>query len=82
MEHSFFYEKGLITVTGITGLDGFDEKEARIKLENDALIVRGTGFVLHDMAQNAGKVCFSGKLSSAEYAAKIDKVSFFKRLFK
>lgn len=82
MEHSFIYENGKITVTGIIGLDGFDEKEARIKLENNAIIVRGTGFVLLDMAQNAGKVSFLGKLSSAEYAAKTDKTSFFKRLFK
>ncbi|MBR1624581.1 MAG: YabP/YqfC family sporulation protein [Clostridia bacterium] len=82
MEHAFFYEKGKITVTGIVGVETFDEKEARIRLENDVLAVRGEGFVLLDMAQGAGKVSFSGKLSEMEYASKPLKGSFLKKLFK
>ena len=82
MEHVFIYEKGKITVSGVISLDGFDEKEARIKLENNAVIVRGTDFVLQEMAQNSGRVCFSGKISSVEYAAKAEKVPFIKLLFR
>lgn len=82
MEHVFIYEKGKITVSGVVSLDGFDEKEARIKLENNAVIVKGTDFVLQEMAQNSGRVCFSGKISSVEYAAKAEKVPFIKRLFR
>lgn len=82
MEHAFFYEKGKITVTGITGVETFSEKEARIKLESNVLFVRGSDFVLLDMAQNAGKVSFSGKLFSAEYTDKPTKGSFLQKLFR
>lgn len=82
MEHAFFYEKGRITVTGILGVDGFDEKQARIKLETGILTVYGENFVLLDMAQSAGKVAFSGKLTGLSYGEKPVKGSFFQKIFR
>lgn len=82
MEHVYIYEKGKVTVSGVASLDGFSEKEAKIKLENNAVIIRGNGFVLQEMAQNAGKVCFLGTVSSVEYASKAEKIPLMKRLFR
>ena len=82
MEHTFFYDSTKVTVTGVTSLDSFEEKEAVIGLENSILRIKGTGFVLSDMAQETKKLIFLGKVSSTEYSSKNEKSSVLKRLFK
>ena len=81
MEHSLLYENGKITIAGVKKLDAFEEKEARIALENGGLTVKGSGFELTEMAQTAGRVAFSGKISSVTYHGAADKSSLVKKIF-
>lgn len=82
MNHTFLYENGKITVTGVKALDSFDEKEVKIRLEDNGMLIKGSSFVLLDMILQAEKVSFQGNLSSMEYTSKGEKSTFFKKIFR
>ena len=82
MEHTFFYEKDKVTLTGVTALDSFEEKEVKIRLDGRGMIIKGNSFELIDMAKTAQKVTFTGNIHSVEYVGKADKTSVLKKIFK
>lgn len=82
MEHSFLYEKNKIAITGVKSVDSFDEKEVEVTLSDNGIVIHGSDFVLLEMAQVGGKLCFSGHVSSVNYRSKQEKTTFLKKLFK
>lgn len=80
--HSFRYDNGKITISGVINVDSFDEKEAQLRLESSTLLLRGSGFKLEDMEVKSGLLNMYGRLVSMTYHEKIEKMSFIKRLFK
>ena len=47
--HSFRYERGKLYVTGVAGVDRYDEKSVEISLNAGLLVVEGSGFSLEEM---------------------------------
>lgn len=82
MEHTFLYEKNKITITGVIKVETFDERETKIRLKDNVIVIKGKDFIMQEMALNHGKAIFNGTIFSVNYLQKIEKTSFINKLFK
>ena len=82
MEHTFLYEKNKITITGVIKVETFDERETKIRLKDNVIVIKGKDFIMQEMAISHGKAIFNGTIFSVNYLQKIEKTSFINKLFK
>lgn len=82
LNHSFRYEKGKLFVTGVIGVDSYDDKAVEVKLNGGMMSVVGSGFSLEEMDLKSGLLTVSGTLGSLTYREKGEKIGFVKRLFR
>lgn len=80
--HSFRYERGKLYVTGVAGVDRYDEKSVEISLNAGLLVVEGSGFSLEEMDLKSGLLTVTGTLKTLSYREKGEKMSFVKRIFR
>ena len=80
--HSFRYEKGKLYVTGVMGVDSYDDKTVEIRLSGGLLNVSGSNFSLEEMNLKSGQLIVNGALHTLSYRDKGEKVGILKRLLK
>ena len=81
-QHTLIYKPTGVEVTGVVGVESFDQKCVLLRLDGGLLELRGGGFFLKDMTSDAGKLAFTGKIRSLEYREKLEPASLIKKLFK
>lgn len=81
-KHGFKYENGKIVVTGVSNVDGFEEKSVDLCLKKNALHLKGDGFKIESMDVKSGILTMDGRLISLCYREKLEKIPLWKRIFK
>ncbi|MGN1042219.1 MAG: YabP/YqfC family sporulation protein [Christensenellales bacterium] len=79
---SFRYENGKTTVSGVTNVISFDEKEVVLRLHDCLLTIKGCGFKMEEMEVKSGLFTMNGNIASMVYHEKAEKTSFFNKIFK
>ncbi|MBR1748016.1 MAG: YabP/YqfC family sporulation protein [Clostridia bacterium] len=80
--HSFRYERGKLFVTGVVGVDSYDDKTVEVRLAAGRLSITGSGFSLEEMDLKSGLLTIDGTPQSLTYREKGEKVGFLKRLIR
>ena len=70
-----------LTVTGVTDVDAFNEREMMVICDTDELTVKGELLHIEELSLDTGVLTVSGKISSLAYSEMICGNSIFKRLF-
>lgn len=71
-----------ITVSGITGVDSFDESEVSATTENSGICVYGQKLHITRLDPENGILSVEGFITGVEYNDKDKKEGFFSRIFK
>ena len=80
--HSFRYERGKLHVTGVSGVERYDDRSVEIRLNAGLLVIEGSGFVLEEMDLKTGLLTVAGALKVLGYRDKGEKMSLVKRIFR
>jgi len=80
--HTFRYENGKLSLTGVISVDSFDAQRVDVRLNDSALTITGKDFAVEDVDVSAGVLTLTGRVAGVEYKEKLEKLSFLKRLFK
>lgn len=80
--HTLRLERNILTVTGVTGVDEYDNKEMKIRLSEGGLTVKGSGLDLSDFNVSEQKLVATGEISDISYSRQGEKVPLIKRLLK
>jgi len=80
--HSIRIEKNILTATGVLGVDEYDNKEVRVRLEGRGLIIKGENLDIKDLDTAEQKLSISGSVISVTYTGSTEKVPLLKRLLK
>ena len=80
-EHFACIKSGGSNVTAVSAVEGFTEKEIKLKLEGDGiLMLYGNGLKITDYSQKTGDLSVVGQVTGLKYLKKDEKL--IKRLFR
>lgn len=80
--HSFSYENGAVTITGVKEVKSFSDREVILTLEDCGLSVRGEGMSVSELDTATGVVRVSGILRNIGYTPTAEPLGFLRRLLK
>lgn len=80
LPHSFNYDKGIITATGVINVREFSDREILAELSTSGITIRGANLKITDLDVNSGVLKATGELISLQYGGA--STSFLKRLLK
>ncbi len=72
----------LLSVTGVKGVPAFSDREIRIDIEGEALIIGGQNLEINLLDLESGRLACTGHVTSLRYTAVGVEKSFLKRLVK
>lgn len=81
-EHSLQYAKGLLTVTGVTEVVRFEEREVFLNLGNRGMLVKGSHLRVAELTLKSALLRMEGEVESVSYTRAREKLGLAKRLFK
>lgn len=84
MPHNLILEdRRLLTVSGVSDVDSFDEQTVVVFTDMGELTVRGTGLHINKLSVEIGELLIEGKISSLYYSEETQKSSgFFGKVFR
>lgn len=74
--------KEKIEVNTVQEVVSSTEKEVIAKLENEFLYIHGTGLTITMLVPSQGVLSVKGKISGVKYVDKLNKKTFFGKVFK
>lgn len=80
--HSFCYENGAVSLTGVKEVKSFTDREVVLSLEDSGLVVRGENLSVSELDTNTGIVKVTGTLNHIGYTRASEPMGFLKRLLK
>ncbi|MBE6784445.1 MAG: sporulation protein YabP [Ruminococcaceae bacterium] len=84
MPHNLVMEdRKVLSITGVSDVDSFDESTIIVFTDIGELTVRGSDLHIRNLNIEAGEVSLEGKISSLTYADTMPKqAGFFSRVFR
>ena len=76
------YSQEKIEITTVIEVISSTEKEVIAKLENNFLHIFGSGLTITKLIPSDGLLCVKGKIEGLKYIDKLNKKSFFGKVFK
>ncbi len=80
--HTFSYQRGKITVTGVKEIKSFDDKCIVLQLDNQRLTLRGYDLTITELVIAGGSFGATGTLQTMTYTGRGEGGSLIKRLTK
>lgn len=81
-EHSLKLENNTLNISGVTGVQYFEQNEVMLELADSTLRIKGEGLELIDLSIKNGNIVIKGKVTELGYGKIREKGSVLKRLFK
>ncbi len=84
MPHNLILEdRKMLTVTGVSDVDSFDEQTVAVFTELGELTIRGTDLHINRLSVETGELTVEGKISALIYSEEQPKsTGFFSRVFR
>ena len=80
--HSLHITEDKITVTAVTNVVSFDEKQVVLNLSQGNLLLSGSNFEVEKVSVEEGTIELTGKITSLKYSNSHKKESIIKRIMK
>ena len=79
--HLILEDRSRLSVSGVLGVERFDEREAVVTTDQGTLLVRGTELHMEKMSLESGEIVLCGSVDSMEYE-ELRREGFFARLLR
>ena len=80
-EHFACVKNGGVSVSAVSVVEGFSDKEIKLRLNGDTrLVLSGNGLKITDFSTKTGELCVRGQVLGLKYLKKDEKL--IKRLFR
>ena len=73
-------ERKLLTLTGVTQVDGFNDETVLLRTEHGLLTVRGSGLILKTLSPEGGLVTVEGEVVAMMYTKAPVQGGFWRRM--
>ena len=71
-----------MSMTGVTAVPVFTDKNITVRLEGETLLITGQGLTVKNLDVENGKLSVSGQVFSLKYTSQMAPTSFIKRILK
>jgi len=73
--------RGLLSMTGVEDVSGFDESAVMVRIADGALVIKGEGLHISKLSLDSGDVVIDGRINAMQYLGAGTK-NLRSRLFK